>query len=48
MLGEKTSWEFVDTDSVFAVLGAGVVLTGNTEWTVNVISASVVDKVDAT
>lgn len=48
ILDEETSWKFVGTDSVFAVLRAGVVFTGNTEWAVNAISALVVDKVDAT
>lgn len=48
ILDEETSWKFVGTDSVFAVLRAGVVFIGNTEWTVNAISSLVVDKVDAT
>lgn len=45
MLGEKTSWKFVETDTV---LRADVVFIGNTEWIVNAISTSVVDKVGAT
>lgn len=48
ILDEETSWKFLDTDSVFAVLREGVVFIGNTEWTANAISALVVDKVDVT
>lgn len=48
ILDEETSWKFVGTDSVFAVLRVGVVFIGNTEWTVNAISSLVIDKVDAT